>query len=216
MHYAKVKLIEISKILRGKHPYPRRYDQLYKELVNMKARRFLEIGVNDGTNAVRLAKALQAVGVDAEYFGLDLFEYQKNESFLREFSLRVPSMETVESYLKRHGIKKPTLIAGDSTKVLPEVVPTFPKMDGIFIDGGHSYETVLSDWNNVQPLIDKHTVVFFDDYPNWGIKPVVDQIDRSKWDVQILPTSDQSKANPDFADAHQKVMNFQLARVQKL
>jgi hypothetical protein len=44
-----------------------------------------------------------------------------------------------------------------------------PKMDLVFIDGGHSTETVATDWENVKDLLHEKSIVFFDDYPNWGV-----------------------------------------------
>jgi len=42
-------------------------------------------------------------------------------------------------------------------------------------------------WLNIKDLLHAESVVFFDDYPNWGVGAIVDKIDREKWDVRIMP-----------------------------
>ena len=68
------------------------------------------------------------------------------------------------------------------------------KMDMIFIDGGHGWENIQTDWDNVQPLIHEKTVIVFDDYwlpeLNWGSNRIVDNLDMEKWDVEVMPLSD--------------------------
>jgi hypothetical protein len=73
-----------------------------------------------------------------------------------------------------------------------------PPADLVFIDGGHSYETVSADWHNVQHLLHDQTVVYFDDYTNraaeihenYGVRRLLDDLDRSTWRVEILDPAD--------------------------
>jgi hypothetical protein len=85
-------------------------------------------------------------------------------------------------------------------------------MDLIFIDGGHSEETVGSDWANCEPLMHDQTIVYFDDYPRWGIGPVVDAIDRDRYDVTITKEFDEF---PDVFSGKSELVRFHLARVCK-
>lgn len=194
--------------------YPRRYDQLLFEIDSVKPKNILEIGTNDGLNAVRMYERASRHRTDVEYFGFDLFEEMSRSTFLHEFALKVPSKELVSAYMRKHGVKRQSLFSGNTLESLRVNAPRLPKMDIAFIDGGHSLETVGKDWENVQALLHPQSVVYFDDYPNWGIGPVVDGIDRAKWDVNILPVVDVFKVNPSFeSDAKKTHMNFSFARV---
>ena len=57
-----------------------------------------------------------------------------------------------------------------------------PKMDVIFIDGGHSEKVVGEDWEWCRKLMHWGTRCFFDDYvprPNYGVITTVEQIAKS-------------------------------------
>ncbi len=64
-------------------------------------------------------------------------------------------------------------------------------MDLIFIDGGHSYSTVKSDWENSKSLMHQETAVFLHNYDFPGPRRVVDNISRSNYLVKVIdPPSD--------------------------
>ena len=87
------------------------------------------------------------------------------------------------------------LFKGDSVETLPMKGKTLPKMDLIFIDGGHSYATVKSDWENSRSLMHDDTAVFFHNYDFSGPKRVVDNISRDEYQVKIIhPSSDYDTA----------------------
>ncbi len=60
-------------------------------------------------------------------------------------------------------------------------------LDFVYIDGGHSYETVNSDWENVQKIMHPKTIVVFDDYKSIeGVTRVVSEISESElYDVSF-------------------------------
>ena len=62
-----------------------------------------------------------------------------------------------------------TLIAGDSTKTVPEFGRQNPdvRFDLFFIDGGHDYEVAKADIMNVMPLCTADTAVIIDDLTPW-------------------------------------------------
>ena len=62
----------------------------------------------------------------------------------------------------------------------------------IFVDGGHSWETIDADWSNIQKYIGQETVILFDDYytgdvGETGCQRLIDSLSRDIWDVEILP-----------------------------
>ena len=148
----------------------------------------LEIGTCTGATALYMILAAKSVGDPnrVEYWGFDLFEQFVPESFASgETKPPVSSAEVEQMLCRMTGISKDRLhlIVGDTRKMLRGWLDKMPKMDVIFIDGGHSAEVVREDWNWCKQLMHAGTRCFFDDYtprPNYGIMAVVNDIARSK------------------------------------
>ncbi len=179
---------------------PKRYHHLFDTIHATHAQHIFEIGVWNGKRGVEMIKEAQKHASDVSYYGFDLFEDLGNEGYIAELSKMPPTEAEVRTLLESTGARV-TLFRGNTLETLPKNAPTLPVMDFIFIDGGHSVETILSDWNSIQNLIGKNTVVLFDDYwrnrTDAGCKVVVDAIDRSQFDVTILPEIDIFN-NKDF------------------
>jgi predicted O-methyltransferase YrrM len=143
----------------------------------------MEIGVADGENAgTMIMVAIRNFSPkEVEYYGFDLFNDDSR-------------IEQVRQGLRETGCKF-ELFKGDSAETLPGELKTLPKMDLIFIDGGHSYATAKSDWENSKSLIHNKTAVFFHNYDFLGPKRVVDNISREEYQVKIIhPSSDYDTA----------------------
>lgn len=174
---------------------PRRYRYLFKTIRRLRPATIMEIGTWRGARAVQMIDEAQKFRPASEitYYGFDLFEEMTEAQLAKEVSKRPPTQTEVESRLLATGVAS-RLYKGDTTRVLPRVLAELPQMDFVFIDGGHSIETIRSDWENVEALMHERTVVIFDDY--WrgridaGAKPTVDGIDRSRYDVEVLPRVD--------------------------
>jgi len=171
--------MRFSRLGYGSHSFLNEY------ISENKCKRIMEIGVADGENA----RTMVMVAIrnfppeEVEYYGFDLFE-GNNDS----------RIEKVRQKLKETGCKF-KLFKGDSVQTLPGELKTLPKMDLIFIDGGHSYATAKSDWENSKSLIHDKTAVFFHNYDFSGPKRVVDNISREEYQVKIIhPSSDYDTA----------------------
>jgi len=163
----------------GSHSFLNEY------LLLNKCRRIMEIGVADGENAKSMAMAASNNFPieEVEYYGFDLFGWN-GDSHMRRV---IKKLEATGCKFK--------LFRGDSTITLPKLVEDLPMMDLIFIDGGHSYPTANSDWENSKNLVHDETAVFFHNYDFSGPKRVVDNISRIEYDVKILyPPSDSATA----------------------
>lgn len=177
---------------------PKRYRYLFRAIRKIKPRNIMEIGTWNGNRAIRMIETAKKFyrPEQINYYGFDLFEEMTKDRFEEELSKFPPAQDEVLHKLKQTGVNI-RLYKGDTLVTLPRAVDSLPKMDFIFIDGGHSVETIANDWNYAEQLMHKNSVVIFDDYyfdkDDVGAKAVVEKIDRSKFDVKILPIRDRFK-----------------------
>src|SRR5262249_9384186 len=130
--------------------------------------RLLEIGVWDAVHSRWMIQAALKHRRPEEiaYYGFDLFEHADESTLDHEVSKPPPTMEQVRSRLRPFVEQGVTvhLFRGDTAQILPKIAPVLPPMDFIFIDGGHSEETVRNDWTWASRCVGPETVVIFDDY----------------------------------------------------
>lgn len=145
-----------------------------------KARRIMEIGTYNGVTAEKIINAALTnfPSSEIEYWGFDIFGKVPPEE--PNPTHEIASKAEVRARLSKYNIKI-HLIEGNTRKTLPKSIRMgIPKMDFIFIDGGHSYETVKSDWENVNQIIHGSSIVVFDDiYTHYGPTKVVEEIKKS-------------------------------------
>lgn len=160
---------------------------------------------------IKLAKRYHGAK-QVDYYGFDLFGQMTAEIFKDEKSKWPPTQQEAFNKLSATGANI-HLFQGDTMKVLPEMTPKLPKMDFIFIDGGHSLETIANDWHWASQLMDNKTAAVFDDYwpgrTDAGCKVTVDNIDRNKYSVTIWPITDK------FSKTKFGPLSIKLARVQR-
>ena len=145
----------------------------------------LEIGVFCGVTARNICDFLHKKnGDNFNYTGIDLFGRSQNQkkdeiepTFLKDQKFSNPlknlyynyilkenlnSKESVSKLLKKY-INNIRLIAGDTNKVLREI--DLKSIDFAFLDGGHSYQTVINDLSILYGnMKGKNKVVLCDDY----------------------------------------------------
>jgi hypothetical protein len=199
--YHKIELkfpqIEALKRLYIKIGSPRRYRYLFEIIRGRKPRKIMEIGTWNGVHAIEMIEEAKKYFSPKEikYYGFDLFELLNDKTSLKEFSSPPPPLEAVQQKLEKTSAKI-HLYKGYTQDTLPRVIDELPKMDFIFIDGGHSLETIENDWKYVQEVMDKNTIVIFDDYWNRddaGCKKIINDINKTNFEVNILPIQDSFK-----------------------
>ncbi len=191
-------------LLKTKHS---RYQNLLKIIFEQKSKSIIEIGTWYGINSylmIETAKLFHSKK-DIKYYGFDLFEKFSDEDREKELSKRPPPINLVKQKLEKTGAQI-NLFMGYTQEALPKFVSDFKNgslIDFIFIDGGHSIETITSDWNNIIPLMSKNTVVVFDDYysntvkevENFGCKKLIDSLNKEKYQIEILNPQNQFQQN---------------------
>ncbi len=174
----------------------------------------MEIGTWEGTRALKMIQLAQKYHHKdkIEYYGFDLFESLTQDKFREEISKWPPSLSEAKQKLEKTGASI-HLFKGDTMQTLPNIIPSLPNMDFIFIDGGHSLKTIANDWEHTNKLMDKKTILIFDDYwlnrDDAGAKVTVDGISRKLYKVKILPITDYFKKT-NFGP-----LKIKLARVEK-
>jgi hypothetical protein len=165
-----------------------------EEISKKKPKNFLEIGVFHGVTARNVCELLFKIHQNNfKYIGLDLFEENeenKNEVIpnttfssnpIKQFYYRFIkrqnpySLEAVKELLGKFK-NNIHLIKGNSNKLLKKI--DMSKIDYVFLDGGHEYNTVLNDLNYCKDVINNCGTVLCDDYnlsQAPGVKKAIDE-----------------------------------------
>jgi len=162
-----------------------------------KPKNFLEIGVFCGVTARNTCDFLKKInGNNFTYVGIDLFGGDKNFSideiepkFLLNQKFSNPlkniyynlilrenlnSIKSVQKLLNKYN-NNTKLIAGDTNSVLKKI--ELKNIDFVFLDGGHSYQTVYNDLTNLyEHMKDKRKVILCDDY---GKESYIVEVERA-------------------------------------
>ena len=159
----------------------------------------MEIGVFHGVTARNVCELLFKIHQNNfKYIGLDLFEENdenKNEVIPNTTFSSNPIKHFYYKYIKRQNpyslkaveellgkFKNNTyLIKGNSNKVLKKI--DMSKIDYVFLDGGHEYNTVLNDLNCCYDVINNNGTILCDDYnlsQAPGVKKAIDDFVKQK------------------------------------
>lgn len=136
----------------------------YKQLLNLldeaKPKTIVEIGTWAGKTAVDMCIRALSYNDEVHYIGYDIFDLGDKALNEKELNVKRPaSKEEVEKNLETVKNDFPgftyELIAGDTNETLQE-----HKVDFVFVDGGHSIETIRNDYEHVK----ESKMIVFDDY----------------------------------------------------
>ena len=179
---------------------------LLKHIEKVKPKNFLEIGVFHGVTSRNVCEILHFFhGNDFKFTGIDLFlnkaellenEYSPKTTFSNplktiyyRFIVKTDhySLQSVNKLLKKFE-KNVNIIKGNSNEVLKKI--NLNEIDYVFIDGGHKYETVKNDLENLTQIINNNGIILCDDYDLSyapGVKKAIDEyILRKKYNLKIL------------------------------
>ena len=168
-------------------------DLFLNEIAKKNPKTFLEVGVFHGVTARNVCELLYDIhGKEFKYIGLDLFDENdenkdeiipntkfsnplKNIYFKYIKKLNPYSLEAVKDLLKKFK-NNVSLIKGNSNVILKKI--DMSKIDYVFLDGGHDYQTVKNDLNCCREVIVNGGTVLCDDYDLSyapGVKKAIDE-----------------------------------------
>lgn len=174
-----------------------RYAQLLKAVREKQPRTILEVGTWNGERARQMLNLCP----DATYYGFDLFEDATDDTDAREMNVKKHcAMDHV--YVLLDGFTT-QLFRGDTRDTLPRLCP--PGIEFVWLDGGHSVETIRSDWEAIKPKLAPNAWVYFDDYYTGGI-------DTSKYGCNAIVSELKHDVMP-VSDPVKGGGNVQMVRV---
>lgn len=177
---------------------PQRYKNLFVEIEKCKPEVILEVGTWNGEHASQMIQKALEYQNRVHYIGFDLFEEITKEQIAEENSKQKKGIFLdVLAKLEKIGGANIRLIVGNTRETIKNI-PGQP-VDFIFIDGGHSLETIESDWRNLQKFITIKTVIIFDDYyPNdnsKGCRKLIHNLKLERWNIEWLEPIDKFENN---------------------
>ena len=181
-------------------------DFLLNHIKDSKSKNFLEIGIFHGVTSRNVCELLYSIhGNNFKFIGIDLF-LSEQEILAKEIAPKVKfsnylkniywnyiartnpySMESVLKLLKKFK-NNINIIKGDSNQVLKEI--NLKEIDYVLLDGGHKYETVKNDLENLTEVVNNKGIILCDDYDLTyapGVKKAIDEYILSKnFNLKIL------------------------------
>ena len=175
------------------------------EIAKQKPKTFLEVGVFHGVTARNVCELLYNIhGKEFKYIGLDLFDEndENKDEIIPNTKFSNPLKTFFFKYIKRQNpysleavkdlLNKFTdnihLIKGNSNKILSKI--EMKKIDYVFLDGGHEYNTVKNDLECCKEVILNNGVVLCDDYDLSyapGVKKAIDEfIENNSFKSSII------------------------------
>jgi len=167
---------------------------LLNHIEKIKPKNFLEIGIFHGVTSRNVCELLHNIhGKDFKFTGIDLFsneERKLQDEIAPKTKFSNPLKKIYYSYLLKRDPysyesvvrlldkfrNNVNIIKGDSNLILKDIKPLH--FDYVFLDGGHKYETVKNDLQNLTEVINNNGIVLCDDYnlsyaP--GVKKAIDE-----------------------------------------
>lgn len=162
---------------------------IIKEIIgNSKPANIGEIGTHRGSTAKQLINTYSPLVENFTYTGYDVFDYavnnvefnksERNGKNGAQYDKVFNSLERIKRKSK-HNIEI-ILHKGFTTETL-----TSPQIfDFVYIDGGHSYDTVKHDYS----MVKDSKLIVFDDFKIAGVNKFVKELMEQGVDIEIVKT----------------------------
>ena len=177
----------------------RRYSNLLFLILLHRPKSIVEIGIYKGIRSKEMLQAAKIFRKKVKFYGFDLFEMINKKILKKELSKFPNSKKSIEKNLSK--ISDVKLFKGYTFNTLPKIKNK--KIDFIFIDGGHSVETIKKDWHNCENLIKKKSIVVFDDYylgdnriiNKYGCNKIIASISEKVYEKKFCKFTDTFMSN---------------------
>jgi len=179
---------------------------LLDQIETHKPKNFLEVGVFQGVTSRNVCEKLNKIHEgDFSFHGIDIFEETNNTIDNKEMTIKKNKLSNPFKHLLFNIILRKDLFSIDSiykflnkfknnvhlykgfssTELLKVDITS---IDMIFLDGGHSYETVSSDLSLIIKTIKKGNKIICDDYDqvSYGVKKAVDELKSQVTEIKQL------------------------------
>ena len=139
-----------------------------------------------------------------KYIGIDLFStsnllFDKKEKTLKQQKISNPFKNFYFNFLREENLNSKKAVSkllkkfnnnislheGYSDKILNSIDISY--IDMVFLDGGHSYETVKKDIKILITKLKKNKIIICDDYDqkDYGVKRAVDEF-KSEYKIELV------------------------------
>ena len=179
---------------------------LLNQIELYKPKNFLEVGVFQGVTSRNICEKLNIIhGGHFSFYGIDIFEDSSSSVDNKEMTVKHNKISNPFKHLLFNIILKKDLFSIDSIykflnkfkdKVFlykgfsnTELLKIdLSSIDMIFLDGGHSYETVSNDLSIILKKIKKGKIIICDDYDQitYGVKKAVDELNGKVSEIKEL------------------------------
>jgi predicted O-methyltransferase YrrM len=131
-----------------------------KQILNIKAKKSIEIGCAYGISSLFICRALSQVGDDVQHYIVDPNQTTEWKS------IGINNLEV-------SGYKFYRLFEEKSEIILPKLLSEDEKFDFAFIDGWHTFDHALIDFFYLNRMLKKNGVIVFDDCGMPGLNRLV-------------------------------------------
>lgn len=185
---------------------PERYSAVLAAIRAQRAKTILEVGTWNGERALAMATAAFEGASKVVYIGFDMFESMTADKSKAEFNAKTPTPESLvrdklEAFRGKHPGFSFFLYKGDTRETLPAYLAKAGSggVDLVWLDGGHSVETVASDWEHCLKAVRPGGVILLDDFysgvpevflKQFGCNTLIRRLSSERYNVKILPTKD--------------------------
>ena len=175
------------------------------QIYENRPKNFLEVGVFQGVTARNVCEVLKEIYQNEfKYIGIDLFSssnlaYDNKEHTLKHSKISNPFKNFYFNFLRKEDLNSKkavsrllkkfnnniSLYEGYSDKILNSIDISY--IDMVFLDGGHSYETVKKDLKILITKLKKNKIIICDDYDqkSYGVKRAVDEL-RLEYKIEMV------------------------------
>lgn len=156
-------------------------------LVEHNPRNICEIGTHRGGTARQFIRFLGSTGEPLHYTGYDIFDDAMNNTEFNKKEINGKNgaiYNNVVTTLNNLHRTTPNFTYELHKGLTSETLVTPQKFDFVYIDGGHSYETVKHDYS----MVKESKVVVFDDLNLQPIRRFIDELIDEGIEVKIVTT----------------------------